>query len=179
GVDCRGAGSEAHQHSGHHSARRCLRRRAFQLVRRNCRHEDILIETRSGHTHCPTWHGSCFVGTAAMRTPLSLHGRASMTTVLQAPLEKSILARRALRLAGGSTFDGTVAVATVDRLVGLGALRKVGARYEITHEGRVMTGQALQDHRQVLEAMSRLGLPRLVEDSRRVPADALVTRSFP
>ena len=112
-----------------------------------------------------------------MRTPLSLQDLAVLTSVLQTPLEKSTIARRALRLAGGWTFDATVAVATVDRLVGLGALRKVGARYEITHEGRVMTGQALQDHRQVLEAMSQLGLPRLVEASRRDSRDVVVSRS--
>ena len=98
-----------------------------------------------------------------MRTPLSLHDLAVLTSVLETPLEKSTIARRALRLAAGWTFDRTVAVATVDRLVGLGALRKVGARYEITHEGRVATGQALQDHRQALEEMSRLCSPRLVE----------------
>jgi hypothetical protein len=97
-----------------------------------------------------------------MRTPFTIHDLAILTTSLRRPLEKSILARRALRLVGGATFDETVAIATVDRLVGLGALRKIGARYEITHEGRAATGQALQDHRQALEEMSHLGSPRLV-----------------
>jgi hypothetical protein len=111
-----------------------------------------------------------------MRTPLSLHDLAVLTAVLHTPLEKSILAWKALRLVGGWTFDQTVAVATVDRLVGLGALRKVGARYEITHEGRVATGRALQDHRQALEAMSRLGSPRLVDNPDRDSRDAPVSR---
>jgi glutathionyl-hydroquinone reductase len=111
-----------------------------------------------------------------MRTPLSIHDLAVLTSVLQTPLEKSVLARRALRLVGGWTFDETVAVATVDRLVGLGALRKVGARYEITHEGRVATGPALQDHRQALEEMSRLGSPRLVEGSGRESRDTRASR---
>jgi len=114
-----------------------------------------------------------------MRTPLSLHDLAVLTAVLERPLEKSILARRALRLVGGWTFDETVAVATVDRLVLLGALRKVGARYEITHEGRVATGQALQDHRQALEVMSQLGSPRLVETLGRDSRGPLTSRSFP
>jgi len=114
-----------------------------------------------------------------MRTPLSLHDLAVLTAVLQRPLEKSILARRALRLVGGWTFDETVAVATVDRLVGLGALRRVGARYEITHEGRVATGQALQDHREALEEMSKLGSPRLVEDPDRDFPGSITSRSFP
>ena len=99
-----------------------------------------------------------------MRTPLSIQDLAVLMAVLQKPLEKSTIARRALHLVEGATFDEAVAIATVDRLVSLGALRKVGPRYEITHEGRSAAGQALQDHRQALEAMSRLGSPRLVQD---------------
>jgi len=102
-----------------------------------------------------------------MRTPLSIQDLAVLTAVLEEPLEKSTLARRALRLVEGPTFDDTVAVATVDRLVLLGALRKVGARYEVTREGRAATGKALQDHRVALEAMGRLGSPRLVKDRDR------------
>ena len=111
-----------------------------------------------------------------MRTPLSLQDLAVLTSVLQKPLEKSVLARRALRLVEGWTFDDTVAVATVDRLVGLGALRKVGARYEVTHEGRVATGQALQDYRQALEEMSRLCSPRLVDTRGPDSQDARASR---
>lgn len=111
-----------------------------------------------------------------MRTPFSLQDLAVLTSVLQRPLEKSILARRALRLVAGWTFDETVAVATVDRLVLLGALRKVGARYEITHEGRVATGQALQDHRRALDEMSQLGSPRLVESPGPESHEARLSR---
>jgi len=110
-----------------------------------------------------------------MRTPLTLQDLAVLTAVLADPLEKSTLARRALRLVEGPTFDDKVAVATVDRLVLLGALRKVRERYEITREGRAATGKALQDHRVALEAMGRLGSPRLVEDRDRGDADTLAS----
>jgi hypothetical protein len=109
-----------------------------------------------------------------MRTPLSIQDLAVLTAVLERPLEKSVLAARALRLARGGTFDRAVAVATVDRLVTIGTLRKVGARYEITQEGRVAAAQGLQEHRQTLEAMSRLGAPRLVEVADPC-ADAVVS----
>jgi hypothetical protein len=99
-----------------------------------------------------------------MGTPLSIQDLAVLTAVLTQPLEKSVLAARALRLARGATFDRAVAVATVDRLVTLGTLRKVGERYEITQEGRVAAAKGLEEHRRALEAMSRLGAPRLVED---------------
>jgi hypothetical protein len=99
-----------------------------------------------------------------MRTPLSIQDLAVLSAALDTPVKKSWLAGRALQLARGATFDETVAVATVDRLVTLGALRKVGARYEITREGRGALGQALQDYRQALEAMTRVGSPRLLED---------------
>ena len=106
-----------------------------------------------------------------MRTPLSLQDLAVLTAVLEEPLEKSTLARRALVLVEGPTFDETVAVATVDRLILLGALRRVGARYEMTREGRTATAQALQDHRVALEMMVRLGSPRLVDDRDRTDPD--------
>jgi hypothetical protein len=99
-----------------------------------------------------------------MRTPLSIQDLAVLTAALERSVKKSWLADRAVQLARGATFDEAVAVATVDRLVALGALRKVGARYEITQEGRAVLGQALQDYRQALDAMSRVGSPRLVED---------------
>jgi hypothetical protein len=99
-----------------------------------------------------------------MRTPLSIHDLAVLTAALQRPLEKSILVRRALRVVVSGTFDETVAIATVDRLVVLGALRKVQARYELTREGRVATGQAFLDHRRALVEMSKLASPRLVEN---------------
>jgi hypothetical protein len=99
-----------------------------------------------------------------MPTPLSLNDLAVLTAAFQKPLEKSTLVRRALRVLVGGMFDEAVAIATVDRLVGLGALRKVQAWYEPTREGRVATGQALQDHPRALEKMSKLGSPRLVED---------------
>src|SRR5262249_28418513 len=102
-----------------------------------------------------------------MRTPLSIQDLAVLTALLHRPLEKSVVARRALRLVGGATFDEAVAVATVDRLVGLGTVRKVGALYEIPTEGRMGPSHALQDHREALEAMSRLSSPRLVEDRDR------------
>jgi len=109
-----------------------------------------------------------------MRTPLTIQDLAVLTAALQTPVKKSCLAGRALKLARGATFDKAVAVATVDRLVALGALRKVGARYEITQDGRASLGQALQDYRQALEAMSRVGGPRLVDDSCEDAEDGLV-----
>ena len=110
-----------------------------------------------------------------MRTPLSIQDLAVLMAVLQKPLEKTVIARRSLRLVEGATFDEAVAIATVDRLVGLGALRKVGPRYEITHEGRSAASQALQDHRQALEAMSRLGSPRLVENESLDSGDGVAS----
>src|SRR5262245_8527723 len=108
-----------------------------------------------------------------MRTPLSIQDLAVLTALLHRPLEKSVVSRRALRLVAGATFDEAVAVATVDRLVGLGAVRKVGALYEITTEGRMATSHALQDHREALEAMVRLGSPRLVEERDSASRSAL------
>src|SRR5262249_46727741 len=99
-----------------------------------------------------------------MRTPLSIQDLAVLSAALETPVKKSWLAGRALQLARGATFDETVAVATVDRLVALGALRKVEARNEITREGRAALRQALQDYRRALDAMSRVGSPRLVDD---------------
>jgi hypothetical protein len=112
-----------------------------------------------------------------MRIPRSLHDLSVLTVVLYKPLEKSTLARRALTLVGGPTFDDAVAVATVDRQVLLGALRKVRARYEITREGRAAMGDALQDHRAALEEIGRLGSPWLVEDPDRGDLDALAPAS--
>ena len=109
-----------------------------------------------------------------MRTPLSIQDLAILSAALEAPVKKSCLASRALRLARGATFDRAVAVATVDRLVALGALRKVGARYEITQDGRAALGQALQDYRQALEAMSHVGSLRLVDDACSDAGDRLV-----
>jgi hypothetical protein len=113
--------------------------------------------------------------TPTMRTPLSIQDLAVLTAALEMPVKKSSLACRALNLARGATFDETVAVATVDRLVALGALRKVAAHYEITREGRAALGQALQDYRQALEAMSRVRAPRLVDDPCSDARERLVT----
>jgi len=110
-----------------------------------------------------------------MRTPLSIHDLAVLTSALHEPQQKSTLVRRALRLVRSATFDDAVAFATVDRLVGLGALRKNGVRYEITRDGQVAAGQALQDHRRLLDRMSQLGLPRLVADPAREPHDTLAS----
>ncbi len=103
-------------------------------------------------------------GKAAMRTLLSLSDLAVLTALFQRPLEKLELARRALAVGKGPTFDRAVALATVDRLAGFGLVRKVGARYELCQEGREATLLALQDHRAALEQMSRQVSPRLVEE---------------
>jgi len=110
-----------------------------------------------------------------MRTPLSIQDLAVLTSALQEPLQKSTLVSRALGLVRSATFDDAVAFATVDRLVGLGALRKNGVRYEITREGQLAAGRALQDHRQLLARMGQLGSPRLVENPDRKRHDTLAS----
>src|SRR5262249_48988197 len=108
------------------------------------------------------WHESCSRSRdQAMRTPLSIQDLAVLMAVLQKPLEKTVIARRALRLVEGATFDEAVAIATVDRLVALGALRKVGPRYEITHEGRSAASQALQGPGGAAGGRGQAGPPRL------------------
>jgi hypothetical protein len=96
-----------------------------------------------------------------MRTPLSVADLAVLTAVLDAPLEKLKLARRALAVAGGPTFDRAVALATVDRLAALGLLRKAEAQYEMTQPGRLAMADGLQDYREAIERMARLVAPPL------------------
>jgi hypothetical protein len=108
-----------------------------------------------------------------MRTPLSVADLAVLTAVLEAPLEKLKLARRALAVAGGPTFDRAVALATVDRLAVLGFLRKVGAHYEMTQAGRLAVSDALQDHREAIERMGRLVAPPLAKEPLLRGLDAL------
>ena len=104
-------------------------------------------------------------GRASMRTTLSLSDLAVLTALFQKPLAKLDLARRALALGAGPTFDRAVALATVDRLVGLRLVRKIGARYELSQEGREATVLALRDHRAALDQMAREVSPRLVEET--------------
>jgi hypothetical protein len=99
----------------------------------------------------------------AMRTQCTLCDIAVMTSLMQGPLEKGELARRALSLAEGPCFDERVALATVDKLAGFGFLRKVRCRYEVTQDGRVVLAVALQDLREALERMNRLVSPRRVD----------------
>jgi hypothetical protein len=98
-----------------------------------------------------------------IRTPISFSDLAVLTALLQKPLEKVQLVRRALAVAESPTFDAAVALATVDRLAGLGLLRKVRSRYELTQEGRDVLPLAMQDHREALEQMARLASPRLID----------------
>lgn len=104
-------------------------------------------------------------GRASMRTMVSFSDLAVLTALFQKPLAKLDLARRALALGGGPTFDRAVALATVDRLAGFGLVRKVGARYELSQEGREATVLALHDHRAALDLMGRQVSPRLVEEA--------------
>jgi len=98
----------------------------------------------------------------AMRTQCTLSDLAVISPLMQGPLEKRELARRALDLAEGPCFDERVALATVDKLVGFGLLRKVRARYEVTQDGRDALAMALQDLRESLDRMSRLISPRML-----------------
>ena len=100
--------------------------------------------------------------TMAMRTQCTLPDVAVMTPLIEGPLEKRQLARRALGIAEGPAFDERVALATVDKLVGFGLLRKVHFRYELTRDGREALTLALQDLRQVVDRMSRLVDPRVI-----------------
>jgi hypothetical protein len=97
-----------------------------------------------------------------MRTQCTLSDLAVLTPLVQGPLEKRELARRALSLAQGPCFDERVVLATVDKLAGFGLLRKVRARYELTQDGRDVLAVALQDLREALDRMSRLVSPRLI-----------------
>ena len=103
--------------------------------------------------------------TMAMRTQCTLCDIAVMTSLMQGPLEKGELARRALNLAEGPCFDERVALATVDKLAGFGFVRKVRSRYEVTQDGRDVLAVALQDLREALERMNRLVYPRRVDGS--------------
>jgi hypothetical protein len=103
----------------------------------------------------------------AMRTQCTLCDIAVMTSLMQGPLEKGELARRALSLAEGPCFDERVALATVDKLAGFGFLRRVRSRYEMTQDGRDALAVALQDLREALERVSRLLSPRRVDVSWR------------
>jgi hypothetical protein len=100
--------------------------------------------------------------TMAMRTQCTLSDVAVMTPLMEGPLEKRELARRALSLAEGPCFDERVALATVDKLAGFGLLRKVRSRYEVTQDGRAVLALALQDLRQAVERMGRLVYPRVI-----------------
>jgi hypothetical protein len=97
-----------------------------------------------------------------MRTQCSLSDLAVLTPLMQGPLEKRELARRALIIAAGPCFDERVVLATVDKLAGFGLLRKVRARYELTQDGRDVLAVALQDLREALDRMSRLVSPRVI-----------------
>jgi hypothetical protein len=99
----------------------------------------------------------------SMRTQCSLPDLAILAALVKAPLEKMVLARQALAVAEGPTFDAVVALASVDRLAGFGLVRKVRSKYELTQDGRDALTMALQDHRDALEALTRLVSPRLVE----------------
>ena len=100
--------------------------------------------------------------TMPMRTQCTLSDVAVLTPLMQGPLEKRELARRALSLAEGPCFDERVALATVDKLAGFGLLRKVHARYELTQDGRDVLAVALRDLREALDRMSRLVSPRVI-----------------
>jgi hypothetical protein len=100
--------------------------------------------------------------TMAMRTQCTLFDVAVITPLVEGPLEKRELARRALSIAEGPCFDERVVLATVDKLAAFGLLRKVRSRYEVTQDGRTVLALALQDLRQALERMSRLVHPRVI-----------------
>src|SRR5262249_43015179 len=97
-----------------------------------------------------------------MRTQCTFSEVAVMTPLMEGPLEKRELARRAPGLAEGPCSDERVALATVDKLADFGLLRKVRFRYEITQDGRAILAVALQDLRQALDRMSRLVSPRVI-----------------
>ena len=106
--------------------------------------------------------------TMAMRTQCTLPDIAVLAPLMQGPLEKGELARRALGLAEGPCFDERVALATVDKLAGFGFLRRVRARYELTHDGRDVMVLALQDLREAIDRMSRFVFPRLIAGPPRL-----------
>jgi len=101
-----------------------------------------------------------------MRTHCSLLDLAILAPLARSRLEKLTLAQRALLLAEGPTFDRAVALASVDRLVGLGLLRKVRHHYELTQDGFDALVMGIQDHRDALEGLTRLLSPRRVEGAR-------------
>ena len=82
-----------------------------------------------------------------MRTILSLSDLALLSELPPRPLSRPELARRALAIAGGPTFDRRVALATIDRLTALGLVRRVGARYELSREGQCAMSLALEEYR--------------------------------
>ena len=99
-----------------------------------------------------------------MRTILSLSDLALLSELAPRPLSRPELARRALAIAGGPTFDRRVALATIDRLTALGLVRRVGARYELSREGQSAMVVALEEYRAAIERMRQTALLRLVDD---------------
>ena len=99
-----------------------------------------------------------------MRTILSLSDLALLSELPPRPLSRPELARRALAIAGGPTFDRRVALATIDRLTALGLVRRVGARYELSREGQCAMVLALEEYRAAIERMRQTASLRLVDD---------------
>jgi len=101
-----------------------------------------------------------------MRTQCSLPDLAILAALARAPLEKRTLAQRAVLLVEGPTFDRAVALASVDRLLGLGLVRKVYHHYELTQDGRDALVMGIHDHREAVEGLVRLLSPRRLEGAR-------------
>ena len=99
-----------------------------------------------------------------MRTMLSLSDLALLSELAPRPLSRPELARRALAIAGGPTFDRRVALATIDRLTALGLVLRGGARYELSREGQCAMVLALEEYRAAIERMRQTALLRLVDD---------------
>jgi len=108
-----------------------------------------------------------------MRTQCSLQDLALLAALARSPLEKLTLAQRAVLLAEGPTFDRAVALASVDRLLGLGLVRKEQHTYQLTQEGREALVSGIHDHREAVDRLARLLSPRRVEGAREQEARAV------
>jgi hypothetical protein len=95
---------------------------------------------------------------------LSLSDLALLSALPPRPLSRPELTRRALAVAGGPTFDRTVALATIDRLTALGLVRRVGARYELSREGQRAMALALEEYRTAIDQIRQTASLRLVDD---------------
>lgn len=108
-----------------------------------------------------------------MRTQCSLPDLALLAALASSRLEKLTLARRAALLVEGPGFDRAVALASVDRLVELGWVRKVYHQYELTQRGRDALVVGIHDHREVLDGLTRLLSRRRVEGAQEQEARAV------